>query len=133
MLKTIGITVAVISIITVPATTGVNIRRSSDSLAASRNWNSDETTMRLAISAGPPFTIAAMQTAKKAPEVLMIRMCPEPTRPTRTAWTTVVAPPMNRAAKAAQAKYPSETSTARITIKTPIIMRRQGNHRRLHP
>ena len=35
--NTIGITVTAISIITVPVTTGANIRRSSDSLAASAN------------------------------------------------------------------------------------------------
>ena len=35
--NTIGMTVAAISMITVPATTGVNIRRSSESRAASAN------------------------------------------------------------------------------------------------
>ena len=58
-------TVAAISIITVPETTGVNIRRSSESRAASANWNSDDTTMRLAIMAGPPFTRAATHTANE--------------------------------------------------------------------
>ena len=122
MVKIIGITVAAISMITDPATTGVKIRRSSDSLADSRNWNSADTTIRLAISAGPPFTIAAMQTAKKAPVVPMMRMCPEPIRPTRTACSTVVRPLMNSAAKASQARYPPEATTARITIRTPITI-----------
>ena len=66
--NTIGMTVAAISMITVPATTGVNIRRSSERLAASTNWNSDDTTMRLAIVAGPPFTRVATHTAMKAPD-----------------------------------------------------------------
>ena len=37
MSKTIGITVTAISMITVPATVGVNTRRSSDSRVARRN------------------------------------------------------------------------------------------------
>ena len=97
-----GITVAVISMMTDPATTGVKMRRNNDSLAAMANWNSDDTTIRLAIRAGPPSIIAAMQTAKKAPDVPMMRMCPEPMRPKRMAWTTVAAPLTSRAAKAAQ-------------------------------
>ncbi len=67
--NTMGMTVAAISIITVPETTGVNMRRSSDSRAASANWNSDDTTTRLAMVAGPPFASATAHTAMKAPDV----------------------------------------------------------------
>ena len=64
---------AAISIITVPVTTGVKIRRNHDSRAAKANWNSDDTTTRLAMSAGPPSIRAATQTAMNAPLVPIIR------------------------------------------------------------
>ena len=98
----IGMMVTAISMITVPETTGVRILRSSDSRADRANWNSDETTTRVASSAGPPSTSAATQTAMKAPEVPMMRTCPEPTRPMRTACSTVVIPLTTSAAKMAQ-------------------------------
>ena len=69
MPNTMGITVAAISMMTVPDTTGVNIRRRSDSRAAMANWNSDDTTIRLAIVAGPAVTSAATHTAMNAPDV----------------------------------------------------------------
>ena len=77
------------------------MRRSSESRAASMNWNSDETTIRLAIVEGPPPTRAATQTAMKAPEVPMMSTCLAPTRPTPTAWRTVVTPLTSSAAKTA--------------------------------
>ena len=101
--NTIGMTVAAISMITVPETIGVKIRRSSESRAASMNWNSDDMTTRLAIVEGPPSTRAATQTAMKAPDVPIIRTCPEPIRPKRTAWRMVVTPLTSSAAKAPQA------------------------------
>ena len=64
-----GMTVADISIRTVPATTGVTIRRSRESRADNRNWNSEDITTRLASVAGPPSTSAVMQTPIKAPDV----------------------------------------------------------------
>ena len=99
--NTIGMTVAAISMITVPDTTGVNIRRNRERRAASRNWNSDEMTTKLAMVAGPAPIRAATHTAMKAPDVPMMRMCPDPMRPTRTACRTVVMPLTTRAAKAA--------------------------------
>ena len=62
------------------------------------------TTIRLAIVEGPPPTRAATQTAMKAPEVPMMSTCPAPTRPTPTAWRTVVTPLTSRAAKTAHDK-----------------------------
>ena len=50
MSNTMGITVAAMSMITVPVTTGVKTRRSAGSQAASRNWTREETTIRLAIT-----------------------------------------------------------------------------------
>ena len=102
--KMAGITVAVISMMTDPATTGVKILRSNDSLAASRNWNSDDMTTRLAMVAGPASRSAAMHTAKNAPDVPMMRMCPDPMRPNRTACTSVVKPLTSSTAKAAHAR-----------------------------
>ena len=102
MSKAIGMMVTAISMITVPETTGVRIRRSSDSRADRANWNSDETMTRVASSAGPPSTSAATHTAMKAPEVPMMRTWPEPMRPRRTACRTVVDPLTTRAAKMAQ-------------------------------
>ena len=90
--KTTGATVAVISMITVPVTTGVKMRRNRESRAASRNWNSDETTTRLASVDGPATTRAATQTAMNAPDVPMISRCPDPMRPHRAACSTVVRP-----------------------------------------
>ena len=69
-----GITATAISMITVPETTGVKIRRSQDRREASRNWKRDEMTIRLAIVAGPPSTSAVTQTAMNAPEVPMTSM-----------------------------------------------------------
>ena len=72
MPNTMGNTVVAISMMTVPETTGVNMRRRSDRRAAIANWNSDDTTMRLAIVAGPASTIAATHTAMNAPDVPII-------------------------------------------------------------
>ena len=104
MSKRIGMTVAAIRAITVPATTGVMMRRSMESLAASANWNTAEMTIRVASRPGPPSTSAATQTAMKAPEVPMMRMWPAPNRPTRTACRIVLRPLMTSAAKTAQFK-----------------------------
>ena len=57
--------------------------------------------IRLDIVAGPPCTRAVTQTAMNAPDVPIISTCPAPTRPTRTAWRTVVAPLINSAANTA--------------------------------
>ena len=65
----IGIRVTGISMITVPHTVGVRIRRSSASRVASANWNSAETATSVASSPGPPFSIAVTQTAMKAADV----------------------------------------------------------------
>ena len=69
MPKTIGITVTAMSMMTVPATVGVSIRRRRERRAESANWKSEETTTRVASMAGPPCAIAVTQTAMNAPEV----------------------------------------------------------------
>ena len=71
MSKMMGITVTGISMITVPATVGVRMRRNSESRAESANWNSAETATSVASMAGPPLAIAATQIAMNAPEVPM--------------------------------------------------------------
>ena len=89
---------------TVPDTAGVMMRRSNESRAASANWNSVEMTMRVASRAGPPSTSAATQTAMKTAGDPVMRMCPEPKRPTRTACNAMVAPLTKSAAKIAHDK-----------------------------
>ena len=74
--KPIGITVTAMSMITVPATVGVMMRLSSERRDEIRNWKSDEATMRVASSAGPPRSSAATDTAMKTPEVPISRMYP---------------------------------------------------------
>ena len=90
--KTMGMTVAAISMITVPDTAGVKMRRNNESRDASANWNSEEMMIRVAIMEGPPSTMAATHTAMKAPDVPMMSTCPAPTRPTRMACSAVVMP-----------------------------------------
>ena len=103
MSNTMGMMVAAMSMITVPETTGVKMLRSTERRAARANWNRADTTTRLAIRAGPPWISAATHTAKNAPEVPIIRMCPAPMRQRRADWRMVVIPLMRRAAKTPQA------------------------------
>ena len=51
----------------------------------------EDATIRVAMTPGPPFNKAAKQTARNAPDVPMIRMCPEPTCLIRMAYRAVVA------------------------------------------
>ena len=102
--KMIGITVTAISMITVPATVGVMMRRSSASRSESANWNSAEIATRVASNPGPPSTSDVTQTAMKAPEVPMRSGYPAPIRPTRTACMIVVSPLTRSAAKTAQVR-----------------------------
>ena len=69
ILKMKGMTVTGISMMTVPATAGVRIRRKSESRAASPNWKSEEATTSVASIPGPPSAMAVIQTAMNAPEV----------------------------------------------------------------
>ena len=73
-----GMTVTAISMMTVPATVGVMTRLRSESRDASRNWNSDDATISVASSAGPPYSSAATDTAMKTPDVPMSRTYPAP-------------------------------------------------------
>ena len=93
MSKTVVMTVTGISMITVPVTVGVRIRRNSESRAERANWKSDEMTTRVASIAGPPSATAVMQTAMKTGEPVITSAYPAPTRPSRTACSTVTAPP----------------------------------------
>ena len=132
MPKTIGITVTGISMITVPATAGVRIRRNSESRDERRNWKNDDTSTRVASIAGPPWTSAATQTAMKAPEVPMRRTWPAPKRPTRTAWRMVVTPLTATAANTAHDRKPSLPPAARITmagVNTIPAMQRMASWR----
>ena len=74
MSNTIGTTVTGISMITVPDTTGVKTRRSSESRDDSANWNRAEAATSVASSPGPPRASAVTQTAMNAPDVPISRM-----------------------------------------------------------
>ena len=102
--KPMGITVTAISMMTVPATVGVTTRRSTESREEIRNWNSDDATIRVASSPGPPRRNAATDTAMKTPEVPMSRMYPAPILPSGRACNMVEMPHTTSAANAAQAR-----------------------------
>ena len=112
----IGISVTGISMITVPQTVGVRIRRRSDRRVESPNWNSAESVTSVASRPGPPSTRAVTQTAMNAADVPISSTWPEPTRPTRTACSTVVTPLIARAAKVAHDRNPSLPPAARTTM-----------------
>ena len=102
MSNMIGITVTAISAITVPATTGVMIRRSSERRADKANWKREEAITSVASSPGPPSAKAVTHTAMKAPEVPMMSTWPAPMRPSRLACRMVVRPLTSSAANTAQ-------------------------------
>ena len=59
--------VAAMSMMTVPETTGVKMPRTRAMFAPTWKWTIEETTMRLAMSGGPPSSSAVTQTAMNAP------------------------------------------------------------------
>ena len=92
-----GITLTAISMITVPATVGVRIRRRIASRPARRNWKRDDTMISVASSPGPPCWSAATDTAMNAPDVPIMSTYPDPSRPTRRACRMVATPLTRRA------------------------------------
>ena len=74
MSKMMGMMVTAISMITVPQTVGVKMRRSRASRAERANWTRAEAATSEASIPGPPSTSAVTQTAMNAPEVPIIRM-----------------------------------------------------------
>ena len=104
MSKTIGMAVTGTSMITVPDTAGVRIRRNRASLADSRSWRSAAATTRIASSAGPPFATAVMPTPMNAAELPMTSTWPPPILPNRVAWSAVVTPLIATAANTAHAR-----------------------------
>ena len=75
-------------------------------------------TTRLAMVAGPPLARAATHTAMNAPDVPMMSTWPDPTRPTRMAWSAVVRPLTMSAAKTPHDMYESGCPAIRATITT---------------
>ena len=102
----------------VPDTIGVTIRRRNGSHAAMANWNSDDTTMRLANVARSACVRATTEIAMKWGPAPVIRMCPAPTRPTCAACRAVVTPAMTSAAKTAHPRYNSPSPAARTMMVT---------------
>ena len=102
---------------------GVTMRRTNGSHAAMANWNSDDTTMRLASVARSASVRATTEIAMKWGPAPVIRMWPAPTRPTCAACSAVVTPAMTSAAKTAQPRYSSPSPAARtmmVTIRTVL-------------
>ena len=77
-------TVTGISMMTVPETVGVRMRRNSARRADRRIWKSAEMATRVASIAGPPSATAVMQTPMKAAELPITSTWPPPIRPMRT-------------------------------------------------
>ena len=71
--KMTGITVTGVSMMTVPVTVGVRIRRKSASRAENASWKRARATTRVASRAVPPASRAAMHTAMAAPDVPVAR------------------------------------------------------------
>ena len=94
-----GMIVTAMSMITVPATTGVMIRLRSARCRESPNWKREEAMTSDARRAGPPSTSAVTEAAMNAPDVPMRRTYPAPMRPMRAACTAVVTPLTIRTAK----------------------------------
>ena len=78
LLRTIVITVAAMSISTVPATTGVITRRSRERREIKRNCTRAETTMRVESIAGPAVTSAETHIAMNALVETTLIEYPEP-------------------------------------------------------
>ena len=74
MPKMIGITVTGTSMITVPATVGVRMRRNRDNRAEKASWKSAAAHNSVARSPEPPASSASTATAMAAPEVPVTRM-----------------------------------------------------------
>ena len=96
---TVEIIVADISIRTVPATVGVMIRRSSESLVMNANCIRAEIAMRLDSIAGPPSDNAVMHTAMNAEADATRSEYPEPNRQKRVVWKILPKPQVTRLAK----------------------------------
>ncbi len=73
-LKTMGARLTGISISTVPATVGVNTRRSNAIFAPSTNCTKEDMTINVASSAGPPSASAVTLIGRKAVVLPMMRM-----------------------------------------------------------
>ena len=67
--KMCGITVTGVSMMTVPVTVGVRMRRNRERRAENANWHSARMKTRVASNDGPPALSAAMLTAMAAPAV----------------------------------------------------------------
>ena len=100
----IGMTVTAINMSAVPDTIGVTSRRRNGSHAAMANWNSDETTTRLASVGSPPSVSATTETAMKWGPAPVIRTWPAPHRPTWAACRAVETPATINAAKTAHVR-----------------------------
>ena len=102
--KAIGKTLTAISIVTVPETVGVMIRRSVGSHQASATRTRLQTIIRLANVAGPAAEIVATMIAMNMAAGQVSAMCPAPNRHSWNACNEVIAAQINIAAKTLQVK-----------------------------
>ena len=99
-----GSTLMAISIVTVPETVGVTIRRSVGSHQASATWITLHTTSRLAKVPGPALEIVATMIAMNIAAGQASTMWPAPKRRSWNACSAVIAAQISIAAKTPQAR-----------------------------
>ena len=99
LLSTTVIIVEASSIRTVPATSGLMTRRSQESRAMNTNCISDEATIKLESSAGPPANSAEIQMAIKADAEITLNEYPDPNLQNRKVCRIPPIPQTTRAEK----------------------------------
>ena len=102
LLSTTVIIVEASSIRTVPATNGLMTRRSQESRAMNTNCISDEATIRVESSAGPPANSAEIQIGMKADAETTLREYPDPNLQNRKVCKIPPIPQTTRAEKKIQ-------------------------------
>ena len=116
--NTARITVAAISMSTVPDTTGVIMRRNNESRAATKNFSTDDRTTSVAIITGPPCIRAVMQMAIAGSAVPITRICPVPKRPNLRELKIVATPQTINEANTAHLRYSCGSPAVRTIITT---------------
>ena len=89
---------------TVPPTTGVTMRRRSESHLEMATWNTPVTKMSVVSVAGPPSTRALMQKGMAKGAVVIGSTAPAPTNPSRRTWMNVASPTTSNEAKTIHAR-----------------------------
>ena len=128
--KADGISVAGISMMTVPETVGVRILRKSVSRNERASGTADATSTKVASSERPPSATAVTPTPTTASEVPITATYPEPKRRVRSACIIVVRPQMAIAANKIHersASLPPAVRTMTTGTTTILAMMRTAN------